>query len=236
MPMRSLLTALPAVTAAFLMAASPAQAACSGETDFVTSANLAAADSTMVCMVNEFRASSGRGALTVDSRLANAARTHSQNMVAGNFFNHTGDGNLFDRFTAAGYPASAEMGENIGKEEGASTPRSVFDEFLTSSAHVANMLDPAWRAIGVGFVVGPVPGQTPRPDGVIVTQTFGSVLGDGSSGGGGGAGGGCDLSSLEAKVAKLKQRKADAKGSERKRIKKKLKRAKQALRDARANC
>jgi uncharacterized protein YkwD len=238
--MRAPLTVLLTLTATSLIAATPAQAACPGENDPVTSANIAASEATMVCMVNEFRAGSGRQALVVDSRLTNAARAHSESMVRNNFFDHSADGSLLSRYVAAGYPARAEMGENIGKAEGAATPRNLFDEFLTSSAHVANMLDPAWRAIGVGFVVGPVPGQNPRPDGVTLTQAFGSVLGDGSSvsgSGSGGSSGACDqIPSLEAKVAHLKDRVATSHGSKLKKAKKKLGRAKRALRNARAFC
>lgn len=233
---RSLALAV-ALTASVLASAPVANAACSGENEVVTNSNLAASEAAMVCLVNEYRQSNGRSSLAVDSRLTAAARAHSQDMVARNFFSHDTPEGLdpFTRIVAAGYPSNASTGENIGLETGAATPKSLFEGFRASSPHDQNMLSGDWRDIGVGFAV-PVPPSYGN-SGSTVTQTFGGGGGDGGDGVGDGGSGACPrVVTLQARVVALKQRVNESSGDQRKKAKRALKKVKQKLRAARAAC
>lgn len=106
----------------------------------------------VVSLTNAERARKGCGALTVDSRLQAAAQGHSNDMVARDFFDHTnpsgkGPG---DRMTAAGYRWST-FGENIAA--GQRTPAEVMRAWMNSPGHRANILNCAFKNIGVGVTL-----------------------------------------------------------------------------------
>jgi uncharacterized protein YkwD len=90
-------------------------------------------------------------ALIMNSKLRNAARLHSQDMAANDYFSHTSlDGRTFDeRIWDAGYAGSGPLGENIAA--GQSSPAAVVNSWMGSAGHCRNIMDPAFRAIGVGY-------------------------------------------------------------------------------------
>lgn len=107
-------------------------------------------------------------ALYMHPNLRNAARGHSQDMAAQNYFSHTSlDGRTFDqRIRNAGYTGSFPLGENIAA--GQSTSQSVVDGWMASPGHCANIMSGSYRALGVGYAYNP--GATYRH---YWTQTFG---------------------------------------------------------------
>jgi serine protease len=111
---------------------------------------VAAYEAQVVALTNEQRTANGCGAARTDDRLTAAARAHSADMVAKNFFDHTGsDGsNFVTRATRAGYTAAS--GENIAY--GYRTPQEVVTGWMNSSGHRANILNCQSIAIGVGLV------------------------------------------------------------------------------------
>jgi uncharacterized protein YkwD len=244
-------TALSTALLAILVAAAApasAQAACAGEGDQVTSANIAASEASMLCLVNEFRAQNGRGLVVNVPLLAGVARAHSQDMVARHFFCHTNPNGQDPRAraTAAGYPPTNDgIGENITWAAPNATPASLMAQFKASTAHRDNMLDASFRGVGIGFAAGnptPYPGcpsdgipaeSSTLPGGATVTQLFGTDPLDGS---GGVIVCGDRIDQLKAKIRKLKGRLRHAEGSERRRVKRKLHRSKRALRIARRSC
>jgi uncharacterized protein YkwD len=117
-------------------------------------------------IVNTERATAGCQPLNADSRLAKAARAHSADMAAKNYFSHTSlDGTQFaDRITAAGYKWSG-AGENIAK--GQRTPADVMNSWMNSAGHRANILNCGYKDIGVGLAYDSQ--NTP-----LWTQDFGS--------------------------------------------------------------
>jgi len=119
----------------------------------------------VIALVNKERAKRGCRALTSNSRLALAAQGHSADMARRGFFDHTNpDGkDPSDRITAAGYRWSA-YGENIAK--GQPTPASVMTSWMNSSGHRANILNCAFREIGIGVV---------KSGGPYWTQVFGAA-------------------------------------------------------------
>ncbi|MFI7599050.1 CAP domain-containing protein [Actinoplanes sp. NPDC049681] len=109
----------------------------------------AALEVEVVTIVNSERAKAGCPAVTADDRLTQAARGHSADMAARNYFSHTTpEGVEFaTRITDAGYRWSS-AGENIAK--GQRTPAEVMTSWMNSSGHRANILNCAFKNIGVG--------------------------------------------------------------------------------------
>ncbi len=101
-------------------------------------------------LTNVFRQQNGLQPLTLNSKLATAAQTHSQNMGNLDFFSHTGaDGSSSSqRISAAGYTWSA-AGENIAA--GYTTPEAVVNGWINSPGHRANLLNANYRDIGIGY-------------------------------------------------------------------------------------
>nr|WP_035797431.1 sigma-70 family RNA polymerase sigma factor [Kitasatospora mediocidica] len=105
-------------------------------------------------LVNIQRAQNGCGPLTANGKLQAAAQGQSDDMAARHFFDHTNpDGaGPQQRIDATGYQWST-WGENIA--QGQSTPASVMDSWMNSPGHRANILNCAFKEIGVGVHQGP---------------------------------------------------------------------------------
>jgi uncharacterized protein YkwD len=88
-----------------------------------------------------------------DDALREAARGHSTYMARTGAFDHTLAGCAFSTWIdAAGYEWSA-IGENIAMRQGAraSTGEDVVAQWLSShQGHCETLMDPKWRAAGVG--------------------------------------------------------------------------------------
>jgi uncharacterized protein YkwD len=117
----------------------------------------------VLARVNQFRAAGAscgsRGAyapapgLAWHLALTQAADSHSRDMVANNFFSHTGaDGSSAgQRITAAGYSWSS-YGENIAA--GQASINAVVDGWMASDGHCANIMNAPLTDIGVACVPG----------------------------------------------------------------------------------
>ncbi|WWR54975.1 sigma-70 family RNA polymerase sigma factor [Streptomyces sp. SCSIO 30461] len=121
----------------------------------------------VIALVNAERSKAGCGPVSDNSRLADAATNHSDDMAARGFFEHTNpDGeDPGDRITDAGYRWST-YGENIAR--GQQSPESVMDSWMNSSGHRANILNCSFKELGVGIHSG--------SGGPWWTQAFGSQL------------------------------------------------------------
>jgi uncharacterized protein YkwD len=122
-----------------------------------------AAELEVLDRVNQARAQGGNcdsagvfgpsGPLTWHPALTCAARVHSKDMNDNNFFDHTnlqGNGPGW-RLQQAGYFGGG-WGENIAAGYG--DPASVVQGWLDSDGHCANMLNPGFSLIGIGYVSG----------------------------------------------------------------------------------
>ncbi|MEV4708895.1 CAP domain-containing protein [Actinoplanes sp. NPDC049316] len=127
-----------------------------------------ALEAEVVRIVNDERAKAGCKTLTADDRLTAAARGHSADMAARNFFSHTTpEGVEFaTRITNAGYRWSG-AGENIAK--GQRTPAEVMTAWMNSSGHRANILNCGFKNIGVGVAAD-------AQGALVWTQDFASPL------------------------------------------------------------
>ena len=90
-------------------------------------------------------------------------------MVVHRYFAHEGPGGSVDsRISRAGYLSQASafaIGENIGGGRGrrCGSPMAVFEEWMHSPPHRANILDPSFRDAGVGVARGfPLGGRCRR--------------------------------------------------------------------------
>ena len=101
-------------------------------------------------LVNQERAIHNLNLLSWDDRLFSAARDHSEDMVANGYFSHTSlDGRTpGQRILDAGYYWNT-YGENIAY--GYPTPVSVVNAWMNSPGHRANILNPSFCDLGVGF-------------------------------------------------------------------------------------
>jgi uncharacterized protein YkwD len=120
-------------------------------------------------LINDYRAANGLAPLAMSPTLTTAARNHSQDMATQNYFDHTSlNGSTFSqRIAAAGYPGGTTA-ENIFA--GDQTAAGAFEWWRNSPGHNANMLNPAYAAIGIGRAFDP------NSDfGWYWTTTFGDV-------------------------------------------------------------
>lgn len=123
-PRRALL-ALALTTAAVLSSAAPAQASASSDT---------------VAYTNSARSDHGLGSLSVAADLSRLAQQHAEWMAAHKTLAHTSDlGGKVCCWRA--------VGENVGY---GSSARGIFDAFMNSSSHRANILSSRYTQIGVG--------------------------------------------------------------------------------------
>jgi uncharacterized protein YkwD len=111
-------------------------------------------------LVNQFRRQHGRHALKYSRVLATAARAHSADMIARNYFSHdTPRGRTFTQRLARYTPATC-IAENIAWGTGKfGTAPSVVNDWKHSPDHRRVMLLPWTKRIGVGVQTGPFSGQ-----------------------------------------------------------------------------
>lgn len=88
--------------------------------------------------------------LALNDKLNAASDKYALDMATYNYFSHTGrDGSLpWDRMTREGYVWRA-AGENIAA--GYTTARAVVDGWLKSPGHCANIMNPGFKDVGVGY-------------------------------------------------------------------------------------
>ena len=131
---------------------------------------LTRAENAVRCLINQERAKVGRPALAVHSALGLAARRHSTDMVARNYYSHTAlapapnGAQPADRVRNAGYPGILRN-ENIAWGLGSlSTPKQVVQvmwmdpqwRYHTSptNKHRDGILNPLSKEIGIGVAFG----------------------------------------------------------------------------------
>ncbi|GAB1540464.1 hypothetical protein NUACC21_31330 [Scytonema sp. NUACC21] len=101
-------------------------------------------------LTNQERAKKGLKPLKANAELNYVADTYAQEMAERGVLSHTGpDGSqAWDRAKEVGYEAFM-MAENIAA--GQRTPEQVVQGWMNSSGHRANMLNPNYTEIGVGY-------------------------------------------------------------------------------------
>lgn len=102
-----------------------------------TTNSVAAIEKAVYNQVNQYRASRGLSSLTVNTRMSEQARIHSQNMASGKVaFGHQG---FQQRVTAVAIPYSSAA-ENVAYNQGYSDPATqAVQGWIKSSGHRQNM-------------------------------------------------------------------------------------------------
>ena len=105
----------------------------------------------VIHLVNEARISQGLSPLSHNWELSRVARYKSQDMKDNNYFSHTSPtyGSPFQMIKDFGI-SYRSAGENIAR--GQRTPQAVFNGWMNSSGHRANILNSSYTHIGVGYV------------------------------------------------------------------------------------
>lgn len=109
-----------------------------------------AAEAQLVSLINQARTERGLQPLTVDRRLTQAARKHTELMVQHRALSHQfpGEPGLQQRFANEGLPSDRE-GENVDLDQDA---ESAHEELMHSPPHRRNILDPDYNVVGVGVI------------------------------------------------------------------------------------
>ncbi len=104
----------------------------------------------ILTLVNVERKKANLQPLTLNSKLGQAAQNHTNDMVSKSYFSHTSPsgGTMTSRVNAVGYVYST-IGENIAA--GSSTATATMTQWMNSPGHRANILNPKFRELGVGY-------------------------------------------------------------------------------------
>lgn len=113
----------------------------------------AAYEQEVIRLVNGLRQENGLKPLIYDWELSRVARYKSQDMKDNRYFSHTSPvyGTPFQMIKSFGI-SYRSAGENIAR--GYATPQAVVNGWMNSSGHRANILNPDYTHIGVGYVSG----------------------------------------------------------------------------------
>jgi uncharacterized protein YkwD len=114
-------------------------------------ASMTSPESSLLHEMNAVRAQHGLAPLRLDSRLEQAARFHSGEMLDDGVFQHGAFAGRMVRFRIRGTLA----GENLAWGTGSlGTARGVVAGWLASPEHRANLLRPSFRRVGIGELTG----------------------------------------------------------------------------------
>jgi uncharacterized protein YkwD len=176
---RYILSVIALVAAWTLVATSPASASDCGPTGTqVTGLSQPQMESSIACLINVQRASSGLQPVSPNGELRQAALGHSNEMISQSYFGHTSPGGVTfeDRIEATGYMHNARrwlVGENLVWGTGPlSTPQAVVTAWMNSPPHRENLLRPTFREIGIAAVPGTPQGRSDLT-GVTVSSEYG---------------------------------------------------------------
>ncbi len=131
------------------------------------------------CLINRARHRYGQGHLNDNRRLGTAAGRHTGYMKRHHCFSHQcpGEGSVLARLERVNYIVAGlrrwSYGENIAWGSGdRGTPKAIVHGWMHSPSHRANILNPQFRHLGVGFARG-CSGGAGSGDRGIYTTDFG---------------------------------------------------------------
>jgi len=134
----------------------------------------------VLAQLNTIRVSHGLVALTLSPGLDAAATQHTREMIRLDYFSHdSADGTSFDDRIERYYPFSAKftnwsVGENLVWGEPGLDAAEALRSWMASPPHRRNILDPAWRDIGIAALhVTDAPSAFGGEDVTVITTDFG---------------------------------------------------------------
>lgn len=137
-------------------------------------------------LINASRAAEGLNPLTMELNLNQSAHDHSVWMSDNLTFSHKGVGDsksserMIDAGTEMGDGFNWGSGENIAAQSGYTSENDrgreqaelLHQNFMNSSGHRANILDPDYTHVGLGITYGPMDYNGSVRQSVIVTENF----------------------------------------------------------------
>ena len=132
-----------------------------------------ALDRDILKLLNATRVARGLRPLALSLDLRRAAAVHSRSMIDGGFFKHESrDGSPFNArvkrfYRLAGYDTWS-VGENLLYSAAETNASAAIEAWLDSPAHRDNMLNPAWREVGIGSLFASSAGGTFRGEPTLV--------------------------------------------------------------------
>ncbi len=149
----ALVTALAFAISSLAVVAGPARAWAEGNYS-------SDSESLVISLQNQARASAGLRTLKLDSTLRSIARWRSEDMADRNYLSHTVKGTSHEVFWYMQYKYDycfKVAGENIGTVTWPGASESdvttyVFNEWMKSKGHRANIMGKAWDVVGVGAI------------------------------------------------------------------------------------
>jgi uncharacterized protein YkwD len=174
-----------AIVAAGILAgsavATPAHAAgCAGAGLMPTHTNSAQIRAATLCLLNAQRSAHGLRKLRANQRLRRAATGYAHLMASSKFFSHTSPSGStpLSRIRSTRYLSGARgwaIGENLAWGTGPlATPRRTVSAWMHSAGHRRNILDPAFREIGIGVARGAPVGVAAAAGGATYATDFGA--------------------------------------------------------------
>ncbi|MDP9241097.1 MAG: CAP domain-containing protein [Actinomycetota bacterium] len=112
-------------------------------------------EAALLSYVNGARSATGRAPLTLVPGTTDVARRWSATMAGASVLAH--NPSMVANIAAAGSAGWTVMAENVGYGS-ACNPKQLFDAYMASAHHKANILDPAMRYIGMGVYMRPASG------------------------------------------------------------------------------
>lgn len=121
----------------------------------VSQPGLAKEELELLAMINVYRQANKLPTVVINNTLTNAARWMSLDMASKHYLDHTDSlgRTAFKRIAAFGYPSDTHRGENIGA--GFETAAGVMEGWKNSPAHLANLLNPNYRVVGISRIYDP---------------------------------------------------------------------------------
>jgi uncharacterized protein YkwD len=165
--------------AAALLALAGVSATAAAAAPRTQSSALSSLESGVLVDINTFRTQHHLAKLRLSRPLTAAARAHTQQMAQDGYFAHeSADGSAFWKRVESFYITSPwrawSVGENLLWSSPAIGPREALVRWLASPEHKHNLLNPAWREIGIAAVHAPhAPGVFHGLDVTIFTTDFG---------------------------------------------------------------
>jgi uncharacterized protein YkwD len=140
-------------------------------------------DASVFCLINQQRATHGRGVLRPNGLLKRAAYAYATSMEAGHFFSHFGDfaghpigSTPISRLREIGYIRSHNVwivGENLRWTTAEnSTPAETVRAWMDSPAHRKYLLKRRFRDLGVAAIPG-TPYDPAEADAITVASEYG---------------------------------------------------------------
>jgi uncharacterized protein YkwD len=133
------------------------------------SSRQASGEQQVLGLLNVIRAQNGLTPFTASTELRDAARSHSDDMIAHNYFDHDSPNEAWDARVSR-YLKSSLIGEDIAWGTGSyGTPAGIVSQWMHSAPHRHIILMAGMHRVGLGIATGKFDGT---PGAVMATADF----------------------------------------------------------------